>query len=347
MRLVDYSPQYFEALRNVSARVGLNSSLTHRPFVDYYYADNEWCKLHLLLASDDTVISMLGVDHMRFAYASREFTIGFGSNFYSLQPGAGTYLFFYWLKSCPIGLVFGGSDETHRILRKQGWTYFIGIKSYVLNKPYQPYPGDSWLKASAKTVLSHTRRARNSKYASRIPPEVLADISVSEEQAYTDDLLPRQSPFMLRFAPSLQYLRWRYNTALSFVCYRLFRVLSRGKTIGYVILNESPKQVIVAHCDGEDAAALAYGVLLSILQITTGDKEARTVSLISSHAIMQQIYERFGFRAERTGRPFALGTLGPPIDLVSDTSNWLINFDWGDNGLRAPFRDQSRASSGS
>jgi hypothetical protein len=52
---------------------------------------------------------------------------------------------------------------------------------------------------------------------------------------------------------------------------------------------------------------------------------------------MQQVVEEFGFRASRQERPFALGSLRHSIPVDSDTSNWLVNYDWADNCLRAPF----------
>jgi hypothetical protein len=49
---------------------------------------------------------------------------------------------------------------------------------------------------------------------------------------------------------------------------------------------------------------------------------------------MERIFTDFGFTVEAP-QPLAFGSLrrdvGPPAG--SDTSNWLINFDWGDNGL--------------
>jgi hypothetical protein len=171
-----------------------------------------------------------------------------------------------------------------------------------------------------------------------------ATLSTREERDYTQDLLPRRSPFRFRFAPSPAYLTWRYNTSLSFVRYRLFRILEHQCTVGYVVLNDSPQRILVAQCDGEDAETLAYGVLLSVLQATHGDRELRPVSLVSSHPRMQAIYERFGFRRHRRDRSFALGLRGGKLQVDPDTSNWHVNHDWGDEGLFGPFLDQEVAS---
>lgn len=341
MPIIEYTPQLLEVLRRSAHRMAPSLGLVHRSFVDYYYASRDWCKLYLFLAEDGSVLGTIGVDRMRFEYKSREITIGCGSNWYSLRPGVGALLFMYWLKSCPFGLVFTGSEDNLRIIRQQKWAFFPGIKGYLLNNPYRVYPGEAWWRKTAKWILRRTQRGTIPQYASRIPPETFAEISVREEHSYTQDLLPRRSPFSFRFAPSLDYLSWRYSTSLSFVRYRLFRVLARDTTIGYVIINESLEQLIVGQCDGEDATALAYGVLLSILQVALEDEKPRAVFLTCCHREMQRVYERFGFRAQRGDQPFALGSRRGKIDLSSDTSSWLINYDWGDNGLRAPFRDQS------
>jgi hypothetical protein len=146
----------------------------------------------------------------------------------------------------------------------------------------------------------------------------------------------------LRFAPDANYLAWRYSTQLPFVRYRLFRVLDRGRSAGYVILNESPERVIVSQCDGEDAETLAWGVVLSLLNAGQADRQPRTVMLTCCHPTMQEIYRSFGFKADST-HPFALGSLrrsiAPPAG--SNTSNWLINYDWGDNGLMELWTDNS------
>jgi hypothetical protein len=343
VRLVEYSPEYFGALNRAASQFGSKLALTHRPFVDYYYAGQDWCKLYLFLADDGSVVATIGVDRMRFEYASREVIIGFASNFYAFQHGAGGYLFMHWMKVCPTGLVLGGTQHTHRIIRAQKWTYFTGIKTYSLNKPYDVEPGEVWWRVVAKSVLRRLRRVDIWKCPLPAAPENGAEISVREERAYNDDLLPAHSPFIFRFAPTIDYLRWRYRLDLSFTCYRLFRVLANDTTLGYVIINETPKKIIVAHCDGEDAKALAYGVLSSVLQVAREDSNPRMVLLTSSHQEMRRVYERSGFRADRRELQFALGALRRQVDFASDTSKWLISYGWGDNDLLGPFRDETVA----
>jgi len=338
MRMVEYSPEHFDALQTVAKCVGPHCNLGHRPFVDYYYASSDWCKLFMILADDGNAIATIGLEKMPFQYDCQNIAIGFGSNFHSLRSGSGTYLFLYWQRFCSLGLVYGGSDQTHAMIRRQNWSFFSGVRSYELNKPYLPYPGQSKWRLAAKWVLRHMgRRKRIREYASRIPARVAARLSVREERSFTPDFLPRRSPFRFRFAPSPDYLNWRYKTGLPFVRYRLFRILETEKTVGYVVLNDSPERILVAQCDGEAPDTLGYGILLSILQVGHHDPKPRLVSLVSSHPGMQKIYERFGFKRSGPDHPFALGPSGPNLQLHPDTSNWLVNLDWGDNGLLGPF----------
>ena len=342
MRMIEYGPEHFDALQTVAKCVAPNCNLGHRPFVDYYYAGSDWCRLFMILADDGSAIATIGLEKMPFQYDHHKITVGFGSNFHSLRSGLGTYLFLHWQRSCPVGLVYGGSEETHRIIRRQNWSFFTGVRNYELNKTYLPYPGQPKWRVAAKWVLRHKgRKKRISEYASRIPAEVAAKLSVREERSLTHDLLPRRSPFRFRFAPMPDYLNWRYNLNLSFVRYRVFRVLDEEKTVGYVILNESPERILVAQCDGEDAETLAYGTLLSILQVGSKDAKPRVVRLVSCHPGMQKIYQRFGFKKSGTDCPFALGPLGVNLPIHPDTSNWLVNPDWGDNGLLGPLIGQS------
>jgi len=337
VRMIEYSPEHFDALQTVAKCIGAHCNLGHRPFVDYYYASSDWCKLFMILADDGSAIATIGLEKMPFQYDSQKIIIGFGSNFHSLRSGLGTYLFLHWQRSCSVGLVYGGSEETHKIIRRQNWSFFTGVRNYEINKPYLPRPGQPKWRVAAKWVLRHTgRKKRISEYALRIPAKVAAKLSVREERSFTHDLLPRRSSFRFRFAPMPDYLNWRYNLTLSFVRYRLFRVLDEEKTVGYVILNDSPERILVAQCDGEDAQTLAYGILLSILQAGHKDIKPRPVSLVCCHPEMQKIYKRFGFKKSGADCPFALGPLGSNVRIDPDTSKWLVNLDWGDNALLDP-----------
>src|SRR5262249_52088042 len=148
----------------------------------------------------------------------------FGTNYHSLQPGAGGFLYRQWLKNCQLAISLGGSEDAHRILKNQKWPYFDGVKRLCLNKAYEAYPGDPPLKRGAKWLARYTMRQVIGKYASRIPGSVRNRIQVREETAYCDDLLPEKSPFEFRFAPGADYLNWRYRLGMPFIRYRLFRI---------------------------------------------------------------------------------------------------------------------------
>jgi hypothetical protein len=339
VRLVEYRPEHWEALAAAAASFGKNSALAHRPFVDYYYTTRPWSRLYLLEGESGEIEGTLGIDEMRFEASGRELKLGFGNNFNALKPGAGGYLFLQWMKSTNAGIVFGGSPHTHKITRSRHWSYTPAVPTYVLNPDYATSSDDPTWRVAAKAVLRRVRRRRLGRFANRVTAAVREEIAVREERDYATALLPQQSPFPFRFAPPLDYLSWRYDTRLTFVRYRLFRILRRGTPAGYVVIQDSARRLIVSHCDGSDAETLAQGVLLALLSVGENDAEPRAVLLTSLHEAMQAIYEAFGFC--RAGvRPLAIGTLKGGLDLPANTQHFLVNLDWGDNGLRSPFLDQ-------
>lgn len=340
MPIIEYTPRHFEALRRFVAQTGETIGLSHRPFVDYHYTTQDWCRLYLFVANDGNILATYGVDRMRFEYNGSEMMMGFGGNYYSVQPGTGGILFVHWHNLCPIGFVFGGSEDTHKMLAARKWRSYRGVRVHLLNKPFELYAGDGRLRAAAKAVARRFARFKLSHYASHVSVDVRRKVSICEEQEFTDDLLPGESPFVFRFAPTTEYLNWRYKTGLSFVRYRLFRILESGRTAGYVVINDSLERLIVAQCDGTSAWTLAQGVLLSLLQVGQDDQKPRTVILSICHPTMREIFQKFGFHPEHEDRPFCIGTLRGPVEIADDTSQWLINYDWGDNGLRPPFLDQ-------
>jgi hypothetical protein len=344
MPIVDYTPQRFGEVREMVSQFPGPMNLAHQPFVDYYYATREWSKLYLYYSDSGKVIGTLGRELVRFEYKSCELTIRIGSNWYSLQRGVGGELSRYSARSNPgsTGLMFSGSQDTLAILRHHKWIFVPGIRGYFLNNPCPQYPGEAKWRSTAKSVVQLAVRRRISSFVRRIPSQVSAEITVREENSYVPDLLPSRSPFLFRFAPAVEYLSWRYSLSLPFIRYRLFRVTARGTSVGYVILRDSPEKIIVAQCDGDDAAALAYGVLLSILEVGRKDQQPRTVFLACCHSEMKNIFQKFGFRDQRGGDlPFAFRTPPPQVDLSLSASHWLVNFDWGDNGVRQPFLDQA------
>jgi hypothetical protein len=318
-------------------------NLAHRPFVDHYYASRSWSRLYLHLSESGRVLGTLGRELVRFEYKGREITMRNGSNWFSVERGVGGELLKYSARvnSDSCGFMMVASPEAVKVFHHYGWVPVPGVLGYFLNG-CSLYPWDSWWKAAANSIVRQFGRNRLSSLASRIESNSRAGITVCEEHLYSPGLLPRRSPFNLRFAPSIEYLDWRYNLTLSFVRYRLFRILAGCTSIGYVILNESPQQIIVAQCDGEDAVALAYGILLALAQAGGKDRKPRTMFLSCCNADMRRVFEQFGFRAWlRADLPCAFHSLPPDFDLTG-TSKWLMNYDWADNGLQGPFLDQRR-----
>lgn len=340
MKLITYTPDRFDLVREAALKIKGNYSLHHRPFVDYYYATRADCSLYLALSAERGVVGLVGVERMPFQSGSGPVVLGSASNFHAFQHGVGGLLFLQWMRFSAMGLEYGGSEDAHRLIRSQKWRYFPGVRLYSLNHDYSVNPCNPTHVRGAKWFLRKVARKKISSYASRVPEGVRNRLSVREEFDYSADLLPAKSPFSFRLNPTVEYLSWRYNTRLSFINYRLFRILEQGRTSGYVIISEGAQRLQVAQCDGVKAEALAYGVLLAILKVAAPDKLPRSVLLVCSNPVMGKIYEAFGLKRSRDDYPFAIGPMQGEAEIPADTSNWLVNYDWGDLGLLGPFRDQ-------
>jgi hypothetical protein len=344
MEIVKYHPALFPALQRMVLGLGGEIPLQHQAFVDYYYASSPWCTLFLLNDDEGDVIGSIGFEQMPFRYGSEQLTVGIGHNFLVVHQGVGhgLALFRKWTETCDYCLAFGGTAVAHRIYRKNGWQYFPGVVVYNLNEILTAYPGEKKWHVLAKKVLRKLPQPSFKTRLKMFPKHGFTGLSVSEESHYSQDMATLASAFRFRFAPSVEYLSWRYATNLPFVRYRIFRILHASrKTIGYVVFNQHHRNIAVAHCDGIDPGALAHGVLLGLEKITREYASPPEIRLASSHPEMQQLYRRFGFRASTPDRPFAIGSLNRPINIAKDTSTWMVNFDWGDNGLRMPFLDRN------
>jgi len=312
--------------------------LRHRPFVDYYFTTHECTRLFLAVDENDEVNASVGGELMRFEFRGGSVTLTYPRDFRALRPGAAIYLFRKLLaRSSGQGIGIGGTDESHRVIRAMGWTTFGHLRIHRLNEPYPRWAGDTKLRLKAKDLIDLMRRKPIARFAPRIPQEAIAHLSIREETACTEDMLPTVSPFAFRYAPPLDQLNWRYNTRLSFVRYRVFRLLLGETTSGYVIINESPERLMLAHCDGLDPAVLAYGALLSMLEVGGQDRKPRTMMLASTHPGMKAIFEQFGFRETGGPHPLIIGGIPDALQIPLDTSQWLINWDWGGRALRPPF----------
>jgi hypothetical protein len=350
MPIIEYTPGLFDELQGMVGRVPANMNLSHRPFVDYYYATRPWCKLYLYVSDSGKVVGTLGRELLGFEHQCegeiREISIRIGSNWFSLHPGVGGELTKFSAAANPnsFGMTLVVSRKALTVLQHYGWVPVPGVRGYFLNGPCALYPGKAWWKRGTNATIRLLGGKSISKFAGRIAADVRERLSVCEESSYSKDLLPRRSSFSFRFAPTVEYLDWRYNLSLTFVRYRLFRILGRGGTIGYVILNEAENHIMVAQCDGEDATALAYGILMAVVEAGSKDERPRTVFLSCCHAEMGRVFEQFGFRMKPWGGelPFAFRKVPPQLDVsATGTAQWLVNYDWCDNGLQAPFLDQA------
>ena len=271
-----------------------------------------------------------------FEYQGTPVTLTCGSNLATLHPGAGGLLFLHWVRSGEFACVFGGSADTHRILEKQRWMYFHGIRVLRLNRSYAVRADDAWWRAAAKRIV---RTLRPGVDVARRARAVATTVQAIEEPAVTADMLPVSSPFTFRMRPAVEYLNWRYDGGLSFVRYRCFRLVT-DRTCGYVIINDKPDAIVVAQADADDPATLAAGIVAAIGRVAQERGARREVLLTCAHTDMMATFQSLGFRPDQAERRLAIGSRSRSLKLSPDTSRWLINLDWIDNGLRAPFLDQ-------
>ncbi len=301
-------------------------------FLNHYYLGQDWCKL--FLATDGSkCLGIMGIDMLDFTAQASSLRVAFASNFYSLQSGIGGMLWLKWIKLGDMGLVFGGSKDTHRIISAFKFDYYPGVNLYRLNAQFEAYEEDSFLKGAVKAGLRPWKRKKLTDYASKDLVKRFADTQVVERHAFSAEMMVPTSPFTLRFQPTLEYLQWRYNPRLSYVHYRLFEIVRSGQSCGFCVLNDGPNELMVAYADGNDPSVLAAGILKAIFLVGEKGGKHRKVVLSSSHPIMQAIFKESGFQLTNENYSFAMGSLRGSRNL-GDPKTWLINFGMGDNDLR-------------
>ncbi|MEM9487904.1 MAG: hypothetical protein AAGC55_02105 [Myxococcota bacterium] len=384
MRIVPYTPDLFPAVAAFARDIGPLCPLAHRSLVDHYYhAGRDFCTLHLAVERTDAgerpspsdngpaagragdgasaadsapgvrVVGSLGVERVRFEYRGRALHLAFGSNFFVSTPGVGGLLYRRWTRAGDHTIAVGGSRDSQRIFREQGWTYYDGLGLYLLNRSFAAGSATPPLQRAMRWSARQLWRHSAIRTALAIPRTVRDLVTVREEPRISEDLLrfgtTGPSPFALRCAPSIEHLAWRYACDLTHVQYRIYRLQVCGDSAGYIIINDGPSRIVVAHCDGRDPETLAYGVVLAALD--TLGATGREVRLTSCHPAMTAIYRRVGFRPHPSPPPLVLGSrrrpgqtgkgaaATPPLP-DDTTADWLINYDWGDNGLRRPSWDE-------
>src|SRR5690349_15048546 len=98
MRILEYTREHFDLLQTAVAQTA-SRNLRNPEFVNHYYASAPWCKLYLLLSAGNTVVGTLGIERMPFRVGKEKLSGGFGTNYYSLDSGAGGFLFLHWLRN--------------------------------------------------------------------------------------------------------------------------------------------------------------------------------------------------------------------------------------------------------
>lgn len=306
--------------------------ILNRQFLGHYYLGQDWSKLFLAM-DGSKCLGIMGIDMLQFTVEASSLRVAFATNFYSLQSGIGGMLWLKWIKLGDMGLVFGGSEDTHRIISAFKFDYYPGVNFYRLNAQFEAYKEDSTLKGIVKTGLRPWKRKKLPHYASKDFGKRFADIQVVERQEFSAEMLVPTSSFTLRFQPPLEYLQWRYNTRLAYVHYRLFEIIRSGQSCGYCVLNDGPNELVVAYADGNDPVVLAAGILKAIFLVGEKNDKHRKVALSSSHPMMQAIFMESGFQLTKENYSFAMGSLRGSRNL-GDPKTWLINFGMGDNDLR-------------
>jgi hypothetical protein len=163
--------------------------------------------------------------------------------------------------------------------------------------------------------------------------------SITVREVSSDEAAPMvNSGFAFRFAPSAEYLRWRYNSSLRFVRYRWFNMYAQNERVGYCVLNDAPGQLIMAHSDGLAPQQLSLGILKALFLAADNDG-SKTALLSSSHPAMQEVFTLYGFDLDTQDRAVAVGSLRSQVNLP-EPQQWLFDFGLGDNDLRPHlFRD--------
>ena len=345
MQINQYTSGDHSTLSRLCAELPEYHNLCYPEFVDYYYASTDWCRLWLMQDDDEKVFGVVGVEKIPFTTPDGPTSLGFGSNFYAFQSGAGAFLFLHWARECDFGIQFGGSADAKRLVDHQKWTRLSGIQTLQINAAWAEPPGESGWRLMAKRLLRHSPlRTRIDHRVGEMLRRGGHRVEAVPERNFTADMLSFESSYAVRFTPDAEYLNWRYATDLEFVRYRIFRLTQNGESCGFVVLNEQPHRVLVAHADATDSLTLSQGIFAALAQVCAGAMRGCGVLAVSSCPVVQAALIAAGFKARSKSRDIAIGGLRKQPGFTSDTSQWLINFDWGDNGLRAPFLGQSRLS---
>lgn len=333
------------ALHELAALLPEYHSLRYPDFVDHYYGASESCRLFLLRDDSGRILSCAGVEKLPLSTPDGPKTLAIGTNYHAFQPGAGAFLFLHWFRSGDLGALYGGSPDARNLVLNQkafALAELAGLKTLQTNHAYADSPSESTWRRVAKSLLRHSPfRTRVDERSRRMLERGPVRIEAVPESRFSSDMLLPASGFAVRLNPSCEWLNWRYATDLSFVKYRLFRIVADQQPAGFVVLNEQPHRVLVAQADGPDAWTLSQGICAALAQSCRQSRRRTGVLLTSSQPAVLTAFREFGFQEHRGGRVLALGARRLPA-WASNGSQWLIHEDWGDNGLRPPFLGSHR-----
>ncbi|MFP6763823.1 MAG: hypothetical protein VB858_09395, partial [Planctomycetaceae bacterium] len=119
MKIAQYTQDDAHLLEHIASRLPLFHGLRYPSFVNHYYGRPDRATLLMLVNDDQQVLGTLGYENMPFETPSGSLTLSLASNFHAFEPGSGGLLFLHWLKSTDCGFVWGGNENTQRVIQQQ------------------------------------------------------------------------------------------------------------------------------------------------------------------------------------------------------------------------------------
>lgn len=338
MQIVPYDPERFPDLCVAVEKMQRGYAMATAEFVDHYYFNNPWCQLQLVVAEDDqSIIGTVGYESIPFLLNGETTSIGFGTNYHTLEKGCGVPLFMKWVRNQAHSMVYNCSEDTNKLTTAQRWNRLDGIQSLSYNAPAHRNPNHSdfthFLKSTIKGLL---RKPPLDKALEKCDSLKNIDVSVTEEDEFQSWMLDFESAFDFRIAPDLEYLRWRFSTDWQLFKYRVFSIKQADEYRGFVVLHDSPDQVYVAHADATSPLELVKGELLALAQVSGNRPSFLNSSL---PAVTEQLQD-IGFRIH-SNAPCIQFSAKLPIDQIKRPA---LNFALGDNDLRTDLMHKSASS---
>ncbi|MFO1319486.1 MAG: hypothetical protein U1F52_07725 [Burkholderiales bacterium] len=338
MKVVTYREEHAEPLGAALARARAAPLLRCSPYVRHRYLGHASARLELLLGGDGRILATLGIETVPLRILGTRHDVAVASNTYSLERGALAFLLREWMKSSAIGAILPTTTRWSEMVGRQArWQALPGLKTWYLNWGYPVAETDPWWKRLAKPPARFVTRIDPAHRVGRVTD---GTVGVEEVDAFTADMVTRESPFELRPDYDADVLNWRFSTTLDYVRYRVFRIVADGRPRGSTVLAEWPHRVVVSFLDGSDPAVLAHGVLLAIAAVNRGDSRYRQAVLTSMDATMNTVFRRFGFRSTAGEAPFYLAAFGRTPLTVPVSTRCLVPIELGDQGIALGLLDE-------